>query len=465
MRLSNNQSGLLPVERRAAFSLSLVYGSRMLGLFIVLPVFAVLAQQYPGATPLLVGIGLGIYGLFQALLQIPFGMLSDTIGRKPIIIGGLIIFVVGSIVAAKADSIYELIAGRALQGAGAISAALIALAADLTRDEQRTKVMAILGGSIGLAFVLSMIAGPALVTWFSLSALFWFTALLACIALAVLVFTVPTPVSRKISGDTVARRTRFMELLRDRQLLRLDISIFILHLLVTAAFVGVPLALTDAGVDLKNHWVWYLPALLLSVLFMVPQIIFAERHRQLKLVFRLAVCGLLLAQVLLFLEHSSALWLFIALTVFFSFFNTLEAMLPSLISKLAPAGAKGTAMGIYSTAQFAGAFVGGAGGGWLYQHYQLDGLFLTLAGLCVVWFIAIWGLQSPKPVSSVVWPVGQMDLSEGPRLVEQLMAIQGVDEAVVVREEGVAYLKVDRRNFDPETLGNLSLSEVDLRRA
>lgn len=445
-------TGLLPLERRAAISLSLIYGVRMLGLFIILPVFTLLAVEYEGSTPVLIGLGLGIYGLCQAVLQIPFGMMSDRIGRKPVIVAGLVLFFIGSVVAANAESIYWLVIGRALQGSGAISAALIALAADLTRDEQRTKMMATLGGSIGIAFVASLILGPLLANWFSLSALFWFTALCSVVALVLVIFSVPTPVTHKVSGDTVANLKEIGRLLRDGQLVRLDISIFVLHLIVTATFVGVPLALAAQGSVVTDHWHWYLPALLLSILVMIPLVIIAEKHRRIRQVFLLAVGGIGIAQLTLFSGVNSLWLLFLGLVIFFSFFNTLEALLPSLVSKLSPPGSKGSAMGVYSTGQFLGAFVGGVGGGWLYDSAGLSGLFAGLAGLCVVWLIIVFGLRNPKAVSSYIWTVGDLSLQQGQELAGNLQQVEGVDDAVVVCEEGVAYLKVDKRLFDPERL-------------
>ncbi|MBX2881495.1 MAG: MFS transporter [Granulosicoccus sp.] len=453
-------TGLLPLERRAALSLSLIYGVRMLGLFIILPVFTLLAADYEGSTPVLIGLGLGIYGLCQALLQIPFGMMSDRIGRKPVIVAGLILFFIGSIVAASADDIYWLVIGRALQGAGAISAALIALAADLTRDEQRTKMMATLGGSIGIAFVASLILGPLLANWFSLSALFWFTAVCSVVALLLVIFSVPTPATHKVSGDTVANLREIGRLLHNGQLVRLDISIFVLHLIVTATFVGVPLALAAQGSAIADHWHWYLPALLLSVAVMIPLVIIAEKYRRIRPVFLLAVSGIGIAQLALFSGVNSLWMLFFGLVVFFSFFNTLEALLPSLISKLSPPGSKGSAMGIYSTGQFLGAFVGGVGGGWLYDIAGLSGLFVALAGLCAMWLFVVLGLQNPKAVSSYIWTVGDISLQQGQELVGSLQQVEGVDDAVVVCEEGVAYLKVDKRLFNPAHLPGL-LPKVD----
>jgi len=448
---------LLVQERRAAASLSAIYGVRMLGLFIILPVFSVSALEYQHSTPMLIGLALGMYGLLQAILQVPFGMLSDRIGRKPVILMGLVLFLLGSVIAAMADSIYTVIVGRALQGAGAVSAALIALAADLTRDEQRTKMMATLGGSIGFAFVLSLVLGPLLVNVFSLDGLFWFTAFSAVCAMVLLVWVVPTPARAKISGDTVANVKGMRALLADSQLIRLDLSIFVLHALVTASFIGLPAMLTEVGLPLVSHWKVYLPALLLSVVVMVPLIIIAEKHKRLRFIFLLSIVGIATAQTIFLLGHQALLPIFLGIAVFFSFFNTLEALLPSLVSKLAPPGVKGSAMGIYSSAQFLGAFFGGVGGGWLYGYQGFTGLCVGLIVLCILWVVAAYGLSNPKPVSSYLFAVGHVTQSQGVELAKSCLALSGVEDAVVVPNEGVAYLKIDRKRFDAEQLSTIAL--------
>ena len=452
MNDSNTGTKLLPLERKAAVSLSLIYCTRMLGLFIIFPVFTLIAIDYEGSTPLLVGVALGMYGLLQAMLQIPFGVLSDRIGRKPVIVGGLILLIAGSIVAALADTIYGLIVGRAMQGAGAISAALIALAADLTRDEQRTKMMAILGSSIGMAFLVSLVLGPVLVGWYSLAGLFWFTGFCAMLSLLLVWKTVPTPAGIKVSGDTVAQISRIGALLRDRQLLRLDAGIFFQHLMVTAMFIGVPLLLVDSGIALESHWLIYAPSVLVSVLIMVPAIILAERHKKMRQVFIVSIIGMGLAQVILGFVQNSWLVVFGGLVLFFSFFNTLEALLPSLVSRLAPPGTKGSAMGVYSTSQFAGAFVGGAGGGWIYGVSGISGLFFALAGICGVWFFLAWGMNPPVGISTHLHSVGDMSQGQGEKWVQACLEIPGVKDVVVVADEGVAYLKVDRSVFNVEQL-------------
>jgi len=435
-------------ERRAAWSLSLIYVVRMLGLFIILPVFTLFADDYTHATPFLVGLAIGIYGLLQATLQIPFGMLSDRIGRKRVITLGLVLLGVGSVIAAMADSIWAVILGRALQGAGAIAAALMALAADLTRDEQRTKVMAMLGASIGFSFVLALILGPLLIGWYSIDVLFWLTAVSAAVAIGLLHVAVPDPPRSRYSADTGANLRTMRRLFAHRMLLRLDASIFLLHLLITATFFAVPLALRDAGVASGSQWSIYLPAVLLSIAIMVPLIVLAER-RAMRGALLVSVGGLLATQVLLGasvagLIPMGPLWLFAAITLFFGFLNALEALLPSLVSRLAPAAAKGSAMGIYSSSQFLGAFVGGAGAGWLYGAIGPAGLYVTLGALCAVWLAVLAGFVPPARVVTRRRPLSAEERRRGDAVIAELEALPGVREVVLSVDEGVAYVKVDK---------------------
>lgn len=449
--ISSTPSALLPSERRAAYSLSLIYIVRMLGLFIVLPVFSLFSDHYAHSTPFLMGLAIGIYGLMQACLQVPFGMLSDRIGRKRVITLGLLMLIAGSVLAAMSDSIYGVIVGRALQGAGAISAALMALAADLTRDEQRTKVMASLGASIGFAFVLALILGPVLIGWFSIDGLFWLTALSAMIGLLLLHGTVPDPEQCQYSADTGANVETMRRLFKNGQLLRLDASIFMLHMLITAVFFAVPLGLREVGVDSDEQWLIYLPAVLLSIGIMVPLVIFAERYAM-RAVLIVCVAGMGATQLIfagpgLLSLPGSVLILFIGVTVFFSFLNTLEALLPSLVSRLAPAAAKGSAMGIYSSSQFLGAFVGGAGAGWLYGELGATGLYSVMAMVCVVWVCLFFGFKSPRKMTTHRRVLSEQERQHSDGILAELQAMPGVEEVVIKVDEGVAYLKVDKNRF------------------
>ena len=382
-----------PAERRAGISLASIFALRMLGLFLILPVFAVHAHGMPGGdNAALVGMAIGAYGLTQAFLQIPFGTASDRFGRKPVIIFGLVLFVIGSMVAALAEDVQMVIVGRVIQGAGAISAAVTALAADLTRDQHRTKVMAMIGSSIGLVFAVSMVAAPLLYSLIGMSGLFWLTAVLAAAAIFTVIFIVPAapPVPRAIG--------RFSEVLGNGQLMRLNFGVFALHLMQTAMWVLVPAGLVQAGLPMAEHWKVYLPAVLVSFVVMVPAIIMAEKKGAMKRVFNSAIALLLLVQVGLYLEGGAGMWpLAILLTLFFVAFNVLEATQPSWISRIAPPHAKGTALGIYNTLQSLGLFLGGALGGWLVQHVGPGSVSLLGGGLAVVWLVLASGMVAPVP--------------------------------------------------------------------
>ena len=441
-------------ERRATFGLAGVYGFRMLGLFLILPVFALYAEKLPGATPLLTGLAIGIYGLTQAVLQIPFGLLSDRIGRKPVIIGGLVLFAIGGVVEALADDIWLIVVGRAIQGSGAVAAAVMALAADLTREENRTKAMATIGVTIGASFMLAMLVGPLLGKLIGVSGIFWVTAVLALLGIALVGLVVPTPSRSSVHRDAEPVPAMFRRVLREADLLRLDFGIFSLHLILTSLFLAVPLVLRDLGLATAQHSMLYLPVMLGSIVAMVPFVILAERRGLMKQVFVGAVACLAVAQFGLG-ELSGHLWGFVAaLALFFTAFNLLEATLPSLVSKVAPVDAKGTAMGVYSTSQFGGAFVGGVAGGWVHQHLGLSGVFLFGASVAVVWLLVASGMRKPGRYASrlVHLTAGGRDTGE---LAARLRGMPGVIEAVIVADEGVAYLKVDRDRFDDVALGEI----------
>ncbi|MBZ5488588.1 MFS transporter [Halomonas aquamarina] len=446
---------LLASERRAISGLAGLYASRMLGLFMVLPVLALYADALDGATPLLVGIALGVYGLTQATLQIPFGLLSDRIGRKRVIALGLIIFAVGSVVAALADSIGGIIVGRALQGGGAVAAAIMALLADQTREQVRTAAMATIGLSIGVSFAIAMVVGPWLASWAGLSGVFWFTALLTLLGLLVLWRWVPPAPRRVHHRDVGLDREQFKNVITRPDLWRLDISIFALHLVLMAIFVAVPFRLQEAGIALAHHGLAYLAIMGLSFVAMVPLMIVAEKKQQIKVVCLLAIGAIGVSLAGLGLPFSEGRWLFVGLFVFFTGFNLLEATLPSMLSKLAPAGAKGTAMGVYSTSQFMGAFLGGTLGGLLADTWGLDAVFIGCAILVLLWWLAMWRMPSPPPLSSEVvalddTPPDMLDL-----LLERLADVVGVEDVMVVPEERLVYLKVNRQQLDREALTRL----------
>lgn len=440
-------------ERRATFSLAGIYGLRMFGLFAILPVFALYAEGLRGVTPLTVGLALGAYGLTMAILQIPFGMLSDRLGRKPIITAGLVLFASGSAVAAMADSIWGVIIGRALQGAGAIAAAMMALLADLTSEEQRTKAMAILGIAIGMSFTLALIVGPFLDNVIGVPGIFWLTAVMAILAIGLLYLGVPDPVQSHVHRDVETVPGQLKGILADRQLLRLDFGILVQHGIMMAMFTALPFVLRDQlGFPSQQHAWFYLPVLLLSVLGMVPLIILAEKRRKMKQVFVGCVALMLVSELMLAVLHGSMLSVALGLLLFFIAYNVLEASLPSLISRMAPADGKGTAMGVYSTSQFLGAFLGGAAGGWLYGQWGVEGSFFGCALAAGVWILAALGMRMPAYLSSHLLHVQIATEAEAIRLKEQLLAVAGVHEASVVPEEGVAYLKVDKSRLDEQAL-------------
>ncbi|QBQ53683.1 MFS transporter [Nitrosococcus wardiae] len=449
--------GMTSLERRGLLSLAGIYSLRMLGLFLILPVFSLYAQDLQGATPTLIGLALGAYGITQALLQIPFGLLSDRIGRKPVITAGLILFALGSIMAAMADTITGVIIGRALQGTGAIAAAVMALVADLTREEQRTKAMALIGLSIGMSFAIALAVGPVLSQWIGVPGLFWTTAVLAVLGIGVLHLGVPHVTAPRHHLDVEPAPQQFLRVLGDSQLMRLALGIFILHLLLTANFVVLPISLRDeSGLAPNFHGYVYLPVLITSILAMVPFIILAEKKRRMKEVFIGAVAILGLAELAWRYFHPSLAGTIAALWLFFTAFNLLEATLPSLVSKQSPAGSKGTAMGVYSTCQFLGAFVGGWAGGAVYEHFGLEGTFTFCAGAAALWLFFAATMRPPQYLRSQVLSIGRVEPDEAKLLAKRLTEIAGVADAVVVAEEGVAYLKVDDEQLDKAALSEIN---------
>lgn len=449
---------MTPSERRVTGTLSAIYILRMLGLFLLLPVLALYAETLPGATPAMIGLALGMYGLTQALFGIPFGSASDRFGRKPVITVGLLLFAAGSVLAAVTHSVAGIIAGRALQGAGAVAAPIMALLADLLRPEQRSKGMATIGISIGGAYLVSLPLGPVLAAWLTVPGIFLMIAVAALVMIGLLWWRVPTPVvSRAVSRP--GRQLR--QALTDPHLLRLYFSIMALHMLMTGTFVVLPPLLRDTlHLPAAQHLWLYLPTVLLSIVAMVPLIVYAERRARLKQVF-VAMVALLTGGLVILLEGSHVLWGVAAgLLAFLIAFNVLEATLPSMMSRLAPMAGRGSAMGVYSTAQFLGAFIGGAGAGWLRGHYGASGVLLAGLLLCVTWLVISAGLHPPAHLQTRLVDVGKLSPEHARTLTDELTALAGVAEAVVIPEEGVAYLRVHGQHFEPTSLERFSAAKV-----
>jgi MFS family permease len=386
---------MTPAERRASGSLALIFAARMLGLFLVLPVFALEASKYPGGDDAaLVGLAMGIYGLTQGILQIPFGMASDRLGRKRVIVLGLLVFAAGSFVAAAADSLAWLIIGRSLQGAGAVSAAVTALLADQTRDAVRTKAMAIVGASIGLMFAVSLVLAPILSAQIGLAGLFALTGALALACIAVVIWGAPPEPSKHKDIP----RGKLAQVLNHAGLLRLNVGVFVLHAVQLAMWVAIPGLLVAAGLPKAQHWHVYLPAVLASFVVMGATLFPLERRGYLRAVFLGSVAVVMLVQVglLLVADRPGILALGLLLFVFFCGFNVLEASQPSMVSRFAPADARGGALGVYNTLQSLGFFAGGAVGGWLAKNVGAEGLFAACAGLMLLWLVVAWPMRAPR---------------------------------------------------------------------
>jgi predicted MFS family arabinose efflux permease len=381
-------------------------------------------------------------------------MASDRFGRKRLIYIGLVIFVLGSLIAGFADNIYMVIVGRAIQGAGAVSAAVTALVADLTREEHRTKAMAMIGGTIGITFALSLVIAPALNQWIGVPGIFLMTGVLATLAILDVKFLVPDPVVSHFHSDTEASPSKLKEVLRNPQLLRLNFGIFALHAAQMAMFIVVPFAIKQSsGMNENQHWQVYLPVVLLGLVLMVPAIIYGEKRAKLKQVFLSAISLMLVAQ-LLFASTITHFWgIVISLAGYFIAFNTLEAILPSIISKLAPAASKGTAIGVYNTSQSLGVFAGGVVGGYLSSYYGFSSVFIFCSVLMVFWLICAVTMQAPPAVKSKMYHLPEMTTTQGQELSLKLAAVTGVREAVILADEGAVILKVDlQQGFDEESV-------------
>ncbi|CAM4452980.1 MAG: Inner membrane transport protein YajR [Legionella sp.] len=432
---------------KTVFPIAAIFSFRMLGLFLLIPVFSIYAENLQGATPALIGLALGIYGLGQGILQMPFGFFSDKIGRKPIITIGLILFAFGSILGALTDSIYGMIIARAIQGTGAIGSVLIALLADLTPDGQRTKAMAVIGMTIGTSFSLAMVISPALSHRYGLAGIFYLTAGLALLGLLLLHGVIPQPQKERFHGDSEANPALFKQVVRNKHLLRLDIGIFCQHFILTSTFFAIPFILrkqVEQG-HLAQQWHFYLPLMLGAFLLMIPFVIIAEKKKLMKRIFLSSVVVITLAQLLLAYTYQNWLSLCLLMLAFFIAFNILEAALPSLVSKQAQPNSKGTAMGIYSTSQFLGIFIGGALAGLLYQWNGSQGIFMVNALLAALWFVIAYSMQPNVYVTTLILACDWFDKKE--EVIKQLLSAPGIIEVVFAKEEQVLYLRIDKEHY------------------
>jgi len=438
---------MTPKEKKATFAIAGIFSTRMLGLFMIFPVFALFAEQeFANITPLQIGMAIGIYGLTQAFFQIPFGMFSDKFGRKPLIILGMVIFMIGSMVCAVADSIEMMILGRAIQGIGAVAAVLMATVSDLVVEQFRLRALSIVGITIGLSFTLSLVAGPLLGEWIGVRGIFWVTAGLAVLGMLLVIFAIPKIENQSFQREAEADPAQFKDVLKNKQLQRLNWGVFTLHATLTAMFVVVPLMIRDyAGMDSMSHWELYLPVMLLSFILMVPFIIQAESKGKMKQIFVGAIATLALMQLALMLFGTSFWSLFLIMLIFFTAFNLLEASLPSLVVKLSPPDKKGTASGVYSTHQFIGAAVGGFLGGYFYQVFGLEGLFGFTFVLLSLWLIAAATMEKPRAVSIASVPIENIQAEEVDALTQKLEAFDGIFEVVILQQESRAYFKIDRK--------------------
>ena len=441
------------LERRSTFALSSIFALRMLGLFMIIPVFSVAGQTYEYATPALLGLAVGIYGLTQAILQIPFSLIADRYSRKPLVVFGLLLFALGGAIAAMSDTIYGVIIGRAIAGGGAVSAVVMALLAEVTREENRMKAMATMGMSIGVSFAVAFSLGPWLTGLVGISGLFWVTTIMGLAAISML-FLVPK-VTRHHRNYQQGYLAQLKQVLKMGDLNRLHVSVFSLHLLLTAMFIYVPSQLIDfAKIPLNSHGWVYLPLLVISLFFAFPSIVLAEKYRKMRGIFLTAIGGIILGLGILIFGFESKYILLTGLGLFFIAFNVMEALLPSWLSKAAPIQSKATAMGVNASSQFLGAFFGGVTGGQLLLLNNTALGWSILTGLAIVWLLISFGLAQPRYLSSMVLRLPEHKQTD--EWTSQLLAIRGIEEVVVMSDQQVAYVKVDKQQIDDATRQDLT---------
>jgi|TARA_B110000503_G_scaffold142724_1_gene240574 MFS family permease len=442
-------------ELRAAISIGLLYVIRMLGLFMILPVLPAVGADLALATPLLIGLALGVYGLSQAVLQIPMGLLSDKFGRKPVILAGLLMFIFGSLVAANADTIIGVIVGRLLQGCGAIASALLALLSDVTRVDQRSKAMAIVGISIGLSFAVALVAGPLVFVQAGLSGIFYFAAISGVLGIVVLFTLIPDAKVAVRNPEIGLRPERLLEITASPDLRRMVLGVFMLHYLLMSGFLVFPALLAGTGeIQTSDHSLVYFGLLLTTFVLMGPFMWLSDKPALTKAMLLLMIGGFAVS-MLLFVNVVNLYPVLISMAIFFMAFNLLEVILPALVSRSAPAGARGTAMGIYSTGQFAGAFAGGALGGLLLSTGDMTYLLYVNTALCMGWLLISLKLKKTGNLGSQVFHLDHLAQLSAKEVADTLLSVKGVMDVVLLEGEKVAYLKINKDQLDTNALMQL----------
>ncbi|VFP83311.1 MFS transporter [Candidatus Erwinia haradaeae] len=444
---------MTPVELYASWGLGIVFALRMLGMFMVLPILTTYGIELKGATETLTGIAIGIYGISQAIFQIPIGFLSDRFGRKPLIISGLCLFIIGSVVAALTQSIWGVILGRALQGTGAIAAAVMALLSDLTREQNYTKAMTFIGISFGLTFSIAIVLGPVITHMFGLQELFWIIAFLAVLAILVTLFIVPSASTHVLNRESELIKSDLRHVITDGNLIKLNLSVLCLHILLISSFITIPTQLIQIGFLAHEHWKVYLCTMLIALAIATPLLIYAEIKRQMKNIF-ISCVGLMLGTEILFLATNNSMWILLTgLELFLIGFNLMEAMLPSLVSKASNVGYKGTAMGVYTTSQCIGVAIGGGASGWILGHIGPHGVFAFNISITLAWFWMSFRLHEPMYLSSLRFTLKSATINSP--LAAYLKKKEGIFDVLIFPEEHSMYIKVD-----PKVIGRSEIEKL-----
>ncbi|VFP80137.1 MFS transporter [Candidatus Erwinia haradaeae] len=433
---------MTPIELHASWGLGIVFSLRMLGMFMVLPILTTYAIQLNDANETLIGVAIGVYGISQAIFQIPIGFLSDRFGRKLLIIIGLCFFAIGSIIAALTQSIWGIILGRALQGSGAISAAVMALLSDLTREQNYTKAMTCIGISFGITFCIATVLGPIITSKLGLQDLFWIIAILAIIAILITLLIVPSTSNHVLNRESEVIKSSVSYVITDRYLIKLNLSVLFLHILLMSNFIAIPPKLIQIGLQPSDHWKIYLYTMIISLVTAAPLIIYAEIKRKMKTIFISCVFLILGAEILLWTTDNNIWQALISLEIFFIGFNVMEAILPSLISKQSPAGYKGTAMGIYTTSQCIGVAIGGSMNGWILESIGSHGVFLSNILISIFWLLIGYSLSEPLYLSSLRFTIKD-SMTHAKQIATYLKKKEGVFDILILPKEKSLYVKVD----------------------